>query len=165
MPRPSSRGSAKRAYRGRRCSGRSPPAEPAAPILGGTYDILANIDDAGNLVAGLIAIEGTVPSLGFNSDVLLTGVLTDFGFRPAGGDPLEFLFEVNGGDAAALYGGVGALAGTKLTNVGAGFPGNFLNDFEGSGFSTSNTAPVPEPSGLVCVMLAGLGLLSLFRKW
>ena len=96
-------------------------------IVNGTFNLAATIDAAGNLVSGSLTIGGTVASLGFNSGTLLTGDLTAFG------DPLEFLFDVTGGDAAGLYGGVGSVGGV-IKDV-TGFTGDFVVDFTGDGLS------------------------------
>ena len=126
---------------------------PAEAIADGTFDLTANIDDLGALNGGTLTIGGTVASLGFNSGTLLTGNLTAFGFPDLGGDPLEFLFDVTGGDAAGLYGSIGGiiLGGTNFT-------GDFTTDFTGTGSAVADVAPVPLPAA---VWLFGAGLLGL----
>jgi len=129
-------------------------------ISNGTYSITATIDELGNASGGGIVIDGTVASLGFNSGTLLTGNLTAFGFPDAGGDPLEFLFDVTGGDAASLFGPV---IGVKLTD--SGFTGSFASNWKnnGNGKNTLASAVVPEP-GTLLLMLTGLGVLFGLRK-
>jgi hypothetical protein len=127
---------------------------PAEAITGGTFDLTAFIDGSGSLSSGSLTIGGTVASLGFNSGTLLTGNLTAFGFPDLGGDPLEFLFDVTGGDAAGLYGAIGGI----LLTGGTGFTGDFTVDFLGDGSAVSNVAPVPLPAA---VWLFGAGLLGL----
>ena len=128
-------------------------------IAGGTFDITATIDGSGNATAGSLTIGGTIASLGFNSGTLLTGTVSAFGFTAIGGDPLEFIFTVTGGDAASLY---GTDAGVILSD--AGFTGSFASNFDngGIGAGVSDTIPVPvavpEPDAL---WLFGLGLLGL----
>jgi hypothetical protein len=135
---------------------------PALTIASGTFDLTAIIDDTGALSGGSLTIGGTVASLGFTSGTLLTGSLTGFGFPDAGGNPLEFSFDVTGGDLAALYGGQpgGVIVG------GSGFGGSFASDFDnlsgglpGTGTGSSNTAPIPEPAAgaLLGLALGGLG--------
>lgn len=126
---------------------------PAEAITGGTFDLTAVIDGSGTLSSGSLSIGGTVASLGFNSGTLLTGNLTAFGFPNGGGDPLEFLFDVTGGDAAGLFGSSGGiiLGGTNFT-------GDFTIDFNGDGSAVANVAPVPLPA---TVWLFGAGLLGL----
>ena len=141
------------------------PAGVSNAIAGGFFDLTAVIDDLGNPGAGSLSILGTVPTLGFGGGTLLTGTLTDFGFRPEGGDPLEFLFDVTGGDAAALYGGLGSSFGVILS--GASFPGSFGSDFNnlgvniasGSGGGFGDVAPpIPEPGSKI-LFAAGLLLV------
>ena len=136
---------------------------PAEAIADGTFGLAATIDAGGNLIGGgSLTIGGTVASLGYNSGTLLTGTLTAFGFPNAGGDPLEFLLDVTGGDAAGLYGG--APAGVILGG-GTGFGGDFSTDFDnlfnsqpGTGTAVADVAPVPLPAAL---WLFGTGLLGL----
>jgi hypothetical protein len=97
----------------------------------------------------------------FNSGTLLTGTLTAFGFPDPGGDPLEFLFNVTGGDAAGLY----ASAPGGIILSGTGFGGSFNVDFDnliggiqGTGSGAADVAPVPLPAA---VWLFGAGLLGL----
>jgi hypothetical protein len=87
----------------------------------------------------------------------LTGNLTAFGFKDTGGDPLEFLFSVTGGDAAGLYGGIGSIGGIILSG-GTGFTGDFTMDFAGTGSAVADVGPVPLPAA---VWLFGAGLLGL----
>ena len=92
-----------------------------------------------------------------NSGTLLTGTLTDIGFKDAGGgDPLEFLFSVTGGDLAGLYGGTGGiiLTGTGFTdwaNYGGNTPFSGMSD-------TFAVSPIPVPAA---VWLFGSALLGL----
>ena len=134
---------------------------PAEDITDGVFDLSATIDSTGALIGGSLSIVGTVAYLGFNSGTLLTGNLTAFGFLDAGGDPLEFLFDVTGGDAAGLYGS--APGGVILSATG--FTGDFNFDFDnligeapGTGSAVADVAPVPLPAA---VWLFGAGLLGL----
>lgn len=129
---------------------------PAEAITNGTFNLDATIDAAGSLAGGSLTIGGTVATLGFNSGTLLTGDLTAFGFEPAGGDPLEFTFDVTGGDAAALYGGVGAVGGVIMGATD--FGGSFDVDWSNTGSGVANVAPVPLPAAL---WLFGAGLMGL----
>jgi hypothetical protein len=133
---------------------------PAEAIAGGTFNLIATIDASGAMSGGSLSIGGTVSSLGFNTGTLLTGNLTDFGFPDAGGDPLEFLFDVTGGDAAVLYGGVGAVGGVIMgaTGFGGSFDSDFDNLRDGAGSGVANVAPIPVPAA---VWLFGSGLVGL----
>ena len=134
-----------------------------SPIAGGVLNIAAAVDNAGNASGGSLTINGTVAALGFNSGTLLTGTLSAFGFGIAG--PLEFLFNVTGGDAAGLY---GATAGVILSNTG--FAGGFASSFgTGGSFSASGdtfavATAVPEPSSL-SLFLLGLCLCGVVLSW
>ena len=88
-----------------------------------------------------VLIGGTIASLGFSSGTLLTGDLTAFGFLNAGGDPLEFLFGVTGGDAASHFGPV---VGIRLSN--SGFTGTFASNFKNTGNGKNElAAPLRDP--------------------
>jgi len=128
---------------------------PAEAILAGTFGLTTTIDAFGVLSGGTLTIGGTVASLGFNSGTLLTGDLTALGFNNAG-DPLEFLFDVTGGDAFALYGGGSLSGGIILSN--SGFEGNWENSFTADATAASDTGVVPVPAA---VWLFGSGLIGL----
>ena len=142
---------------------------PAEAIDGGTFDLSASIDSSGSLSGGALTIGGTVASLGFISGTLLTGSLTAFGFPNAGGDPLEFLFDVTGGDAASLYGG-GSIPGGIILSA-TGFTGDFTSDFDnlfsgnpGTGSGVANVAPVPLPAAVWMFGSGILGMIGLGRR-
>ena len=120
-----------------------------------SFILSATIDSAGIASGGSLTIGGTVAGLGFNSGTLLTGTLSSFGFPTAGGDPLEFLFDVTGGDAAGLF---GTQFGVVLTGTGLPstlFSTAFNNSREGEAVAA---ALVPIPAA---VWLFGSGLLAL----
>ncbi len=136
----------------------------ALPITGDAlFTIDASIDEMGEASIGSLTITGLVAGLGFGSGTLLSATLIDFGFTATrGGTILEFLWQITGGDAAGLYGGVGAQAGTILT--GSKFPGswagswsNLDDDEPGTGGGNADTAPlVPAPmSAGVLALFAG----------
>jgi hypothetical protein len=129
-------------------------------ISGGNFSLSASIDDTGTLAGGTLSVTGTIAGLGYNSGTLLTGNLTAFGFLDGGGDPLEFLFEVTGGDAAGLYPSV---AGAILTSTGFGGIGDFTTGFTNSGTGNVNIAPVPLPAAVWLFVTGVLGLAGLGR--
>lgn len=121
----------------------------------GCFNLTATVDNAGNLSGGSFDIAGTVAGLGAGP-TLLSGNLTAIGFPNAGGDPLEFLFTVTGGDAAGLF--VGASNGIVMN--GSGVPGTlFTSNFSNSGNGGADIAPNPEPSTIVMLLSTmGVGL-------
>lgn len=132
-------------------------------IFGGSFGLYAIIDGSGVLGSGTIALGGTVPSLAYISGTLLTGTLIDFGF-PSTGDPLEFVFNVTGGDAAGLFGP--SPIGVILS--GSGFEGDFTSSFDNRigpfpGAAYSDVAPVVPLPGSLWLALAGIGVSSIFR--
>ena len=126
-------------------------------IVANSFSLTAMIDGSGSLSSGSISITGSITSLSATSGTLLTGTLTDIGFPDAGGNPLEFLFDVTGGDLASLYGGLG---GVILS--GSGLPISstpWANDFSNNGRGLSDTfSVVPVPAA---VWLFGSALLGL----
>jgi len=129
---------------------------PPLTIDNGSFDLTANIDNSGVLSAGTLDIGGTINSIGANSNILLTGTLTDLGFPTSGsGDPLEFLFNVTGGDLASDYGTSGGIILTQ-----SGFSDGFTLDFNNGPFAgvADIGVVVPVPAAL---WLFGSGLLGL----
>ena len=120
-----------------------------------SFNLSATIDDAGIASGGSLTIGGTVSSLGYNTGTLLTGTLSSFGFPVGGGDPLEFVFNVTGGDAAGLF---GSQFGVVLTESGLPatlFDSNFNNSRNGQA-NAASIVPIPA-----AVWLFGSGLLGL----
>jgi len=130
-------------------------------ITAGSFDLTAMIDALGVMSSGTLSIGGTIASLGFNSGTLLTGTLTTFGFPEAGGDPLGFLFDVTGGDAASLYGS-GAYPGGIILGS-SGFTGSFTENF-GRIDGVADVASVPIPAAVWLFGSALLGLVGLSRR-
>jgi hypothetical protein len=116
-------------------------------IFLGEFDLLASIDDSGILSGGSLVIKGVVA--GGATGTLLTADVVDVGFSDVGGDPLQFLISITGGELADLY---PAVAGVVID--GSGFTG-FADDFSNNGLGTADTAPIPEPS---TAALLALGL-------
>lgn len=138
----------------------------------GLFSISATIDGSGVLgTGGTLSIGGAIGGAGPS---LLTGDLTDFGFRPIpGGDPFEFLFDVTGGDLAGLFGGIGAQGGIILSAFG-GFDGSFASSFDnlmdfgfgsmaGTGLGVADVALIPEPASIMLGMI-GMGMIAGVRR-
>lgn len=150
----------------------TPPGSPAGNISGGLFDITSTINFNAQTASGSLSIGGTIASQGFNSGTLLTGTFAHTAATPAfgadAGDPLEFLFEVTGGDAAGLYGGVGASAGVILSQ--SGYTGSFAGNFSSAPFGGladtfgQRVAGVPLPGTLWLMLLGGSWLLFSRRR-
>lgn len=123
-----------------------------------SFSLAATINNNNMTATGSLTISGETPADGFTSGTLLTGTLNAFGVGAT--DPLEFLFDVTGGDAAGLF---GPTAGVSL--IFSGYSGNLLNNFSTSfttvadTFSTSTVVnPAPEPSSLGLMLLVAFAV-------
>lgn len=113
----------------------------------GSFALEATINSSGLLQpGGTVAFGGYIPDKGYTSGTILTGNLTTLGYGAAH-EPLEFLFEVTGGDAAGLFGGISAIAGLILHTQA--FPGDFSGEFSNNGSSSNTGSVVPEPATIV----------------
>jgi len=106
------------------------------------YTLEASIDSSGTLSSGTIQINGTIPDLGFNSGILLTGDLTQIGFGNSELDPLEFKFVITSGDASSLFGGIGSTGGVVFSHLIS------PSTFETSFMKSQDTSRVGIPEGL-----------------
>ena len=136
----------------------TPPGSPSGNITGGTFDISATINENALTASGTLNIGGTIAGLGFNSGTLLTGTFSSTAGNPVfgagAGDPLEFLFDVTGGDAAGLF---GTTAGVILSQ--SGYSGSFGGDFASAhfgGLADTFEQQVPEPGPLTLLFAGGL---------
>jgi hypothetical protein len=129
-----------------------------------SLSITANISGTGSLGGGsnTVSILGKIPSLGANSGTLLTGNLTQFGFPGGAGDPLEFLFDITGGDLAAAYQAAGVPVGIIIS--GTSFPGSFQSDFANNGLGVVDVAAVPIPASAWLMGSALVGLFGFARR-
>lgn len=115
----------------------TPPGSPSGSIVGGSFDINATINDAGIATGGALTIGGTIPGLGFNSGTVLTGTLS--AFAAGAGDPLEFQFDVTGGDAAGLMG-----TAVEVTLTQSGYAGSFASNFTSGAFQALSNTVSPQ---------------------
>lgn len=126
------------------------------------WSVVAIIDDAGVFQSGSLSIGGFLPTLGFTSGTLLTADLTGLGFRESGGDPLEFIWSVTGGDTAGDYGSAAATI-LSFTN----FPGSWEHDWDNDPFpigtGVSDTG-VPAPAGIASLAICGIGIACRRRR-
>lgn len=131
-------------------------------ISPGNFSITATIDENGLASAGTLSVSGDVLSY---TGLLLEGTLTAFGFKATGGQPLEFLFTVAGGQAAGLFGGVGSTIGTILhyalppTLFGGDFSALFSADAD------TGRATVPDQATTIYLLGGSLLLLGMARRW
>jgi hypothetical protein len=141
----------------------TPPGSPSGNIAGGFFDINASINENAMTANGSLTIGGTIVSLGFNSGTLLTGSLADFG--AGANDPLEFLFNITGGDAAGLF---GPQAGVILSQ--SGYSGSFAANFSSGAFLglsdtfSASVNPVPVPAAIWLFGTALIGLVGFGKR-
>lgn len=127
-------------------------------LLSGTFNLDANINKSAGTADGILNIGGTITSLGFNSGTLITATLAQVGGPNMA---LNFLFNVTGGDAASLYGGIGSTVGV-IMNTG-GYLGITSFDANFNGTASSDTFAVPSPNSF-SVFLIGFIALGLRKK-
>jgi len=130
-------------------------------IVGGTFDLNANIQESAGTADGVLSIGGTIAALGFNSNTLIMGTLLQVG---GPNTALNFLFNVTGGDAAALYGGIGSTIGVimNFTGYNGGFNAAFASDPLNASADTF-AVEVPTPNSL-SIFLIGFIALGLRKK-
>jgi hypothetical protein len=130
-------------------------------ITGGSFDLTANIQESLGTADGVLSIGGTIGNLGFNSNTLITGTLLQVGGINMA---LNFLFNVTGGDAAALYGGIGSTIGVimNFTGYNGGFNAAFASDIENASSDTF-AVEVSTPNSL-SIFLIGFIALGLRKK-
>ena len=131
-------------------------------IAGGSFDLVASVLDDGALTGGSLAIGGTIAGLGFNSGTLLTGSLSAIGFNQVN-DPLEFLFNVTGGDAAGLYGSLGGII-LNQTGFGGSWATSFTSAPFGSLSDVGTVGAVPIPAAVWLFGTALIGLVGFGRR-
>ena len=78
---------------------------------------------------------------------MLTGDLTAFGFPNAGGNPLEWTFDVTGGVLSAVFGGLGSEGGVSMGDSGNPFQAGGWGSTFFSFIGVADTfLLIPEPS-------------------
>ena len=128
-------------------------------VWNGSFDLHADIDNNGNLIGGTLFIEGRIDDASNPMVTLIMGDLTNFGYQPEGGDPLEFLFNPTGGQLISEYNGMQG----GVIMAGSGFGGSFEENFSGT-YGASDTAPVPVPAAVWLLGTGILGLLTASRR-
>ena len=124
-----------------------------ATFLFGTFTLLAQFDNFGNLLSGSLDItDSTATSV-------LTGSALKFGYGSP--EPFEFVFKITGGSLAGLFGGTGGTVGVILTQMGIT---PTANGFTGTGAGVADTAPTPEP-GTLLMLATAAGLLAARRAF
>jgi hypothetical protein len=133
-------------------------------IDAGTFELNASIQQSAGTADGLLSIGGTITALGFSSGTLITATLLQVGGPNAA---LNFLFNVTGGDAAAIYGGVGATIGLIMNFMDPTvYNGSFNAAFEIERFGASSDTFVVEVAtpNSVSIFLIGFMVLGLRKK-
>ena len=155
------------------CSGSGGCAITDNPFIGNNgsfnfnFEILAQVNSSGNLVAGTdtLTVMGAVAGLGGVSGTLLTGNITAFGIGNGSGNPYEFLVKDTGGLLDGYFpNGLGGMLGVIVSppsgSYSTNFTGSFSTGYTGVGDIGANT---PEPASLL-LLLSGGGLLGVLRK-
>lgn len=122
----------------------------------GMFTLTATIDEFGVATAGTLTLEGEVSGFGpslLTADLLLSGA--NFGWS-ADGLTFEFMFDVTGGEMAAIFGDI---VGVILSPSSSGFAG-FGSDFSHSGFGgvADVAPPIPAPATIVLLIGAACGI-------
>jgi hypothetical protein len=129
----------------------------------GTFDLTANIQESLGTADGVLSIGGTIASLGFYSSTLITGTLLQVGGPYMA---LNFLFNVTGGDAATLYGGIGSTIGVimNFTGYNGSFNAAFASDIENASADTfAVEVATPNSLSIFLIGFIALGLRKKFR--
>ena len=123
----------------------------------GEFNLIANIDENGELTTGSFNIFGEISDLNFTSGLLLSGSLSFLGFEN-NSPTLNFLFNVTGGDAKDLYGGIGGII------LGFTQFKNWNENFDTTSASADTGVPVPEPTSIWLLGSALVGFAGLARR-
>lgn len=114
-------------------------------ITGGSFDL--------DYILGTIALKGAFSYGGTDyAGDLLTGTITAEGDN--GFSVYEFLFTVDSGSAALLFGGIGATGGTSIYSLFGVQADTFFQQ----------AAPVPEPATMSLMLLGGSALVAIRRR-
>jgi len=137
-----------------------------------SFDLTATITSAGHLSGGTLTILGSMDGTGDTVETLLTGALiagndgdaTTFGslFQASpnqGGDTIEFLFTVTGGDPSVMsdFGATGGI--TISPQFGVDTPTDWTASFSNSSQAgNADVIPytVPEPSSILFVLVGSI---------
>jgi hypothetical protein len=142
----------------------TPTGSPASEVV----SVGAVISNTGSVIGGVagsdLVIQGQVDADGNGSidfsGILLTGEILQFGFEDSGGatDRFDYRFVFTGGALGSFF--VGQDIGMTETSEHSTFVNDFGINFGGGAKGTVGPiAPLPEPSTMVLMFVAGLPLI------
>src|SRR5262245_8252249 len=142
----------------------TPTGSPASEVV----SVGAVISSTGSIISGVpgndLVIQGQVDADGNGSidfsGILLTGEILQFGFEDSGTatDRFDYRFTFTGGALGSFF--AGQDIGMTETSEHSTFVNDFGLDFGGGAKGTVGPiAPLPEPSAVILMLVAGLPLI------